>query len=105
MWTMLLPWLLKGSFAFAAFGHGIDLGTTQRCIGEGRCTELNPWLARYEDAVGFSAAKGIVAGGTGIVIYEMSKDYKGLAIGVNVTIGGAFTALGLHNQRVAGGSK
>jgi hypothetical protein len=101
MWAAFVPTLLKISFALAVTGHGIDLGATQRCIGAGRCTELNPWLMRYENAVGFSAAKLGVASGTEIMVYEFSKQRRGLAIGVNFTIGGGFTGLGIRNERIS----
>ena len=94
---MIGNWVIKFSFVFAMTGHGIDLSSTQRCIGANVCRELNPFLARFENPIGFATAKMVVAGSTEVVIYDFSKDNRPIAIITNIAIGSVFTGLGIRN--------
>lgn len=91
----------KISFVFAGVGHMVDTSATQRCLGARACTELNHFLARFDNPVGFALAKGIVAGGTEIVIFDFTKENKPLGIIVNSAIGSGFTYLGYRNWKIA----
>lgn len=97
---MIENFLLRLSFILALAGHGADLASTEYCIGKGSCREMNKWLARFDSPVTFGAAKMGVAGGGELLVYEMSKDHKRLAITVNFGIAGAFFAVAAHNARV-----
>lgn len=98
--TMFGPLVLKLTFVFAITGHGIDLGSTQNCIGARRCTELNPFLLRFENPIGFSVAKMGLAGATEVVIYDFSKKYTKEATLTNIAIGTVFTYIGFRNYNL-----
>lgn len=90
--------LLRISEAVAIVGHGADLASTQHCLGAGRCRELNPWLARYNNPVGFAVAKMGVAS---VGLWATSKiPNKTLAAIVNFGIGSGFLMLSVHNTKV-----
>lgn len=97
---MFGPFIIKLTFVFAITGHGIDLGSTQHCIGRGVCRELNPILLRFENPIGFSAAKMGLAGSTEIVVYDFSKKQPITAALTNVAIGTAFTCIGFRNYNL-----
>lgn len=82
-------------------GHALDAAATQNCIGAGRCRELNPWLARYDSPVRFTAAKFVVGGGQ---LWAMRKlraaGHPRWALVANFAIGSAFTAIAIRNQKV-----
>lgn len=91
--------LLRISEAVAIIGHGADLASTQHCLGAGRCRELNPWLARYNNPVGFAVAKMGVAS---VGLWATSKiPNKTLAAIVNFGVGSAFLAIAVRNSQVA----
>ena len=93
------PFLLKLSFVFAIGAHGADLASTENCLGSGRCREMNPWLARFEQPAVFGAAKMGVAGLSEWGIYELAKDHPKIAFWTNVAVGASFTAIAAHNAR------
>lgn len=95
------PFLLKLSFIIAVAAHGADLASTENCLGAGRCKELNSLLARYNDPIIFGAAKMGVAGASEVLIYDMSKNHPKLAFLTNLGVGVAFTAIAVHNAKVA----
>lgn len=81
-------------------GHGMDLASTQRCLGSGRCAEVNPWLARYSEPLTFTAAKFGVAGLGLWAVRKVQPRHPRLAAAVNYAIGAGFTALAIRNQRI-----
>ncbi len=90
--------LFNLSAAVAVVGHGADLATTQRCLGEGRCVEVNPWLLRYQQPVPFAVAKMSVAT---VGIWAASKiPNRKLGALVNFAVGSGFLALAAHNEKV-----
>jgi len=95
----MTPWLLKLSFVFAISGHGADLASTEHCLGAGRCREMNPWLARFEQPAVFGAAKMGVAGVSEWGVYELSKTHPKIAFWTNVAIGASFTGVAIHNSK------
>lgn len=81
--------------------HALDASTTMHCLGAGRCTEANPWLARYESPIAFTGAKF----GVGLVqVYLTRKLYRAghprLATATNWIVAGAFTSIAIRNQRI-----
>lgn len=95
--------LFKLSLVAAMAAHGADLASTENCLGAGRCREMNPWLARYEQPAVFGAAKMGVAAGSGLATYEVYKrNHPKVATVLNFVVAGAYTAIAVHNARVAG---
>lgn len=99
------PWAPPKAYTLSEWSvlsaHALDAATTQRCLGSGRCQELNPWLARYESPVAFTAAKfGLVAGQLWITRKLARDGHPTLAQAVNWTMVGIFTSLAIHNERV-----
>jgi hypothetical protein len=92
------PLWYDASEAVAVVGHSIDLASTQRCLGSGRCRELNPWLGRFDNPVAFAAAKMTVAS---VGLWATRKiPNKTLGAVVNYGIGAAFVAIGARNERI-----
>jgi hypothetical protein len=82
-------------------GHSMDIASTQRCLGSGRCRELNPWLARVNSPVGFTAAKFGLAAAQLIVTRRMkAAGHPKWAAVTNYAIAGAFVGIALRNQAV-----
>jgi hypothetical protein len=82
-------------------GHALDTASTQRCLGSGRCRELNPWLARLSNPVGFTAAKFALAAGQLVVTRKMrAAGHPKWAAVANYAIAAGFTALAIRNERV-----
>lgn len=89
----LSEWTVLGAQA-------LDAAATQRCRGAGRCHELNPWLARYDSPVRFTAAK---IGVTGLQLWAVRKlrpTHPKLATLTNFAIGAGFTAIAIRNERI-----
>lgn len=96
----MLPLLYKLSLVAAIAAHGADLATTEHCLGAGRCHEMNPWLARFEQPAVFGAAKmGVAAGGLWGIDMFAEKHPKWATV-INFTIAGAYTGIAIHNARV-----
>ena len=93
--------LLELSFVFAMGAHGADLASTEHCLGAGRCREMNPWLARFEQPVAFGFAKMGVAAGSDLMVRKIAKTHPRLAVVTNLAIGAAFTGIALRNARVS----
>lgn len=83
-------------------GHSLDLATSQRCIGSGRCVEANPALARFKDPLTFTLAKTSVAMLGLMATKHIHNTHPKLATWTNFIIGGTFCALAGHNYRVGG---
>lgn len=82
-------------------GHGLDAASTQRCLGAGRCRELNPWLARVQNPVGFTLSKFGLAAAQLIVTRRMkAAGHPKWAAVTNYAIAGAFVGIALRNQSV-----
>lgn len=89
------------SEAVAVIGHMADATSSMHCIGSGRCKEMNPYLARFEQPIPFALAKASVAT---VGIWAASKiPNKTLGAFVNFGVGSGFLILAIHNTRV--GSK
>lgn len=87
------------SEAVAVTAHASDLAATQRCLGAGRCRELNPWLARFDDPIAFSVAKFGVAS---VGLYAARKvPNRWLGAAINFGVASAFFTLAAHNVRVS----
>lgn len=83
------------------YGHAIDTATTQHCLGAGTCHELNPYLGRFKNPIGFTTAK-IGIGFAQLYIVRKVARYKSpkLASIFNVVVSSALTTVAIHNQRV-----
>jgi hypothetical protein len=81
-------------------GHAFDAAATQRCLGSGRCREVNPWLARYDSPVRFTAAKMTVAGLQLWAVRRLRPSHPRLATVTNYAIAAGFTAIAVRNERV-----
>lgn len=82
-------------------GHGLDAASTQRCLGSGRCRELNPWLARVDSPVGFTAAKfGLAAAQLWATRKMKAAGHPKWATAMNFAIAGAFVAIAVRNEQV-----
>jgi hypothetical protein len=82
-------------------GHGMDTASTMHCLGAGKCRELNPWLARLSNPVGFTAAKFGLAAAQLIVTRRMkAAGHPKWAAVTNYAIAGAFVGIALRNQAV-----
>lgn len=96
--------VFRATLASAVVAHAADLAETQRCLGSGRCRELNPWLLRFDNPTGFAVAKMSLATATlwaTTAVYDRceSARCRWLAIGANVGQSVAFFALAAHNAR------
>lgn len=99
------PWAPSKAYTLSEWSvlsaHALDAATTQRCLGSGRCQELNPWLARYDSPVLFTGAKFGLVFGQLWVTRKLARDgHPTLAHAVNWLLTGAFTTLAIHNERV-----
>lgn len=82
-------------------GHAMDASSTMHCLGAGRCRELNPWLARYERPVTFTAAKfGLAAAQLWATRKMKAAGHPKWATAMNFAIAGAFVAIAVRNERV-----
>jgi len=81
-------------------GNALDLASTQRCLGSGRCHETNLALARFDNPLTFTAAKFGVSGLGLWAIRKLHASHPKWAAAINFGIGGAFTLIAVHNQRV-----
>jgi hypothetical protein len=82
--------------------HSMDVASTQRCLGAGRCTELNPLLARYESPVTFTAAKFGLAAAQLWATRRMKRTHPKIATVANFAIAAAFTSIAIRNVRIGG---
>jgi hypothetical protein len=82
-------------------GHGMDIASTQRCLGAGRCRELNPWLARVSSPVGFTLSKFGLAAAQLIVTRRMkAAGHPKWAAVTNYAIAAAFVSIAIRNEQV-----
>ena len=97
--------LFRASMVAVIAAHGADLASTEFCIGAGRCREMNGWLARFNEPATFGAVKMGVAGAslwfTAKLRDALPDGRKWIATVVNVGMAGTFTAIAVHNTRVA----
>src|SRR5215216_1746505 len=96
-----MPFLLKLTLITSMAAHGSDLASTEHCLGSGRCREMNPWLARFDQPAQFGAAKMGVAGIGAWGSVELSKSHPRWALVLNCAVTGAFSAISVHNSKVA----
>ena len=88
------------SLIAAVSAHGADLATTEYCLGAGKCTEANPWLARFSAQPGvFGATKMAIAGLSLWGVAQIRESHRTLAILINYGMTAAFTAIAVHNTR------
>lgn len=80
--------------------HGLDAASTQRCLGSGKCHELNHALARFDGPVAFTAAKVSVAAVQLWAVRKIKPSHPKLATVTNYTIAGAFTWIAIRNERI-----
>lgn len=96
---MIPAWLLKVTLLASLAAHGSDLATTEHCLGAGKCHELNPWLARFDQPAAFGAAKmGVASLGT-YGSMKLETNHPKWALVLNLTVTGAYTAIAVHNSR------
>jgi hypothetical protein len=85
----------------AIAAHGADLATTEYCLGQGKCYEMNPLLARFEQPATFGAVKmGVAAGQLWLVSYLRGKlpaNQRWLATVGNFAVAGIFAGVAAHN--------
>ncbi len=82
--------------------HALDASATQRCVGSGRCRELNPYLARFDQPVAFTGAKVGLAWVQLWAVRKIRPTHPRLATVTNYAIALGFGALALRNERIGG---
>ena len=90
----------KTSLVAAIAAHGADLATTENCLGSGRCRELNPWLARYDNPATFGAVKMGVASVGLLLTHKLHQNHPKLATLINFGVAAAYSGIAYHNSRV-----
>lgn len=83
----------------AVVAHAMDLAETEHCLGAGKCTEVNPWLARFESPSGFAAAKMTVACLSLWATAKLHENHPTLAMWTNLAVASGFSAIAMHNAR------
>ena len=96
----MMPFLLKLTLLTSLAAHGADLASTEHCLGSGRCRELNPWLARFDQPAVFGAAKMGVAGLGFYGSEKLAERHPRWALVLNLAVTGAYTGVAIHNSRV-----
>ncbi len=81
-------------------GHSMDLASTQRCLGSGRCHEVNPFLLRFDQPMAFAASKFGIGGVQLWATRKLQRSHPKWASVINYSIGAGFTALAVRNQRI-----
>ena len=80
--------------------HALDASATQRCVGSGRCRELNPYLARFDQPVAFTGAKVGLAWVQLWAVRKIRPTHPRLATVANYAIALGFGALAFRNERI-----
>lgn len=80
--------------------HALDASATQRCVGSGRCRELNPYLARFDQPVAFTGAKVGLAWVQLWAVRKIRPTHPRLATVTNYAIALGFGALAIRNERL-----
>ena len=80
--------------------HALDASATQRCVGSGRCRELNPYLARFDQPVAFTGAKVGLAWVQLWAVRKIRPTHPRLATVTNYAIALGFSALAIRNERI-----
>ena len=93
--------LFRASLVSAVVAHSMDLAETQRCLGSGRCTEANPWLARFQSPSGFAIAKMGLASGTLWLTAKLHETHPRWALVANFAQTATFSAIAIRNARVS----
>ncbi len=93
--------LFKVSLVANVAAHGADLASTEHCLGSGRCREMNPWLARFENPATFGAVKMGIAGVSMWASDEIRKRNRWAGIAFNFASASAFAYIAARNTRVA----
>jgi hypothetical protein len=88
------------SLVAAVAAHGSDLASTENCLGSGRCRELNPWLARFDNPATFGAVKMGVAALSLWGTAKLHESHPRWAIAVNVAQAVGFSLVAARNARV-----
>jgi len=92
--------LYKISLVLAIAAHGSDLASTEHCLGAGRCREMNPWLARFDQPAVFGAAKMGVAAGSLWGVDRLHASHPRLATVATLVMAGSFAGIAIHNAQV-----
>lgn len=95
-----LPKSYTASEAAVVFAHALDLASTQRCLGAGSCHELNPYLARYENPLGFTTAKFGLVFGQLYLNRKLVRQKPFLATVINAGISSLITSIAVRNYRI-----
>lgn len=80
--------------------HALDASATQRCVGSGRCRELNPYLARFDQPVAFTSAKVGLAWVQLWAVRKIRPTHPRLATATNYALALGFGALAIRNERI-----
>lgn len=80
--------------------HALDASATQRCVGSGRCRELNPYLARFDQPVAFTGAKVGLAWVQLWAVRKIRPTHPRLATATNYALALGFGALAIRNERI-----
>lgn len=104
-----LGFLYKVSLVCSVAAHGADLAGTEHCLGAGKCREMNPWLARFEQPAVFGAAKmGVATGGLILadkVWQQESRKLKIAAVSANFAQCAAYGWIAKRNADVVAGRR
>jgi hypothetical protein len=82
----------RASMVAAVVAHAADLSVTQRCLGSGR---------RFQQPVPFAVAKMTVASLGLWASAKLHERHPRWALALNIGVAGAYTAITVHNSRVA----
>lgn len=93
--------LFRISLVAAMAAHGADLASTENCLGAGRCRELNPFLARFDQPAVFGAAKIGVAALSLWGLAKLHETHPKLATISSFAMAGAFAGIAVHNAKVS----
>lgn len=91
----------RASMVAAVVAHAADLAETQRCLGSGRCREVNPWLARFESPSAFAVAQMGVVSAQLWALAKLHERKPKLATAINFATAGVFAGIAVHNAKVA----
>jgi len=93
--------LFRVSMVAAMAAHGADLGSTEFCLGSGRCTESNPFLARFDQPAVFGAVKMSIAAAQLWGMAKLHETHPKWATAINFGTAAVFTGIAIRNTRVS----
>jgi len=93
--------LFRLTLASAVIAHSMDLAETMHCRGALKCTEANPWLARFSSPSGFAIAKMSIATASLWATAKLRETHRNWALAANLAQTVGFAAIAMHNAKVS----